>query len=59
MDLGKLKLPVGQAGELDRDPVKELEKAERLKSDSHNLIRAIPAKGNCLAGLSCRSFVPS
>jgi hypothetical protein len=33
MGLERLKLPVGQAGELDPGPSKELEKAERLKSD--------------------------
>jgi len=33
MQAGRLKLPVGQAGEPDRGPSKELEKAERLKSD--------------------------
>lgn len=41
----------GKRGSRIEDPARKSSKAERLKSDPHDLIRVIPAKGNCPAGL--------
>ena len=41
----------GERGSRIGNPVRNSSKAERLKGDPHDLIRVIPAKGNCPAGL--------